>query len=152
MDDIRFENEVYPTVEDAVREGGWEPGNVFSFVVRNVLAKEKELSMDQLMDILDPKGIIREELQKRDEMPDDPMERILSLRDLVEDNERRCNEVPIPANPDGFVGQGALGNVLDVENILRDRVGRKDKKGWFFYFIFLQIFFLIFQIHNTYVS
>lgn len=58
------------------------------------------MDIKSFLDTLDPNGKIQQELNKREDMPDDPTERILCLKDLKEDNERRSNEVPVVASPD----------------------------------------------------
>ena len=49
--------EVYDSWEDVVDT--WKPGQGFDFVARQVPAKMRELSLDELLQALDPKGELR---------------------------------------------------------------------------------------------
>ena len=55
---------IYDSTEEAIDQGGWVPGQGFDFVVRQVPAKIKELSLDELMQALDPDGSLREEARQ----------------------------------------------------------------------------------------
>ena len=131
IDTIQISNTDYTSIEEAINIGLWEPGNTFSFLVRNVIAKEKEMDIKELLNTLDPNGKIQQELDRREDMPDDPSERILCLKDLKEDNERRCNSVPFDADADLKVYDD---NVVEQNVISFDRVcdawHGKDEKAY----------------------
>merc|ERR1740124_47113 len=59
--------ESYESFEECARF--WSPGESFSFLVRNIRAKQKAVDMGQLLAQLDPQGAIRDELQSRPEKP-----------------------------------------------------------------------------------
>ena len=76
---------MYDSWDDAVDQ--WTPGESFDFVVRQVPAKIRELTLDELLQALDPKGELREEAKSQGVfMPD---EGIQSLQDLANENVRR---------------------------------------------------------------
>jgi len=78
---------LYDSTEEAIDEGGWTPGQPFDFVVRQVPAKIKELSLDELIQALDPNGELRQQAKEANmTLPD---EDIKSLVDLANDNVRR---------------------------------------------------------------
>jgi len=86
---IEYKSKKFSSIEDVIELGLWEPGESFSFVVRNVLAKEKEMTIEDLMAMLDPSNQMK---MPAPLLPDDPSERITSLKALSDDNERRCND------------------------------------------------------------
>ena len=53
---------LYDSLEDAVKD--WTPGQTFDFVARQVPAKIRELSVDELLQALDPQGKLREEAKE----------------------------------------------------------------------------------------
>ena len=53
--------QLYDSWEEALDEGGWKPGQAFDFVVRQVPAKMRELSLDELLQALDPDGSLRQQ-------------------------------------------------------------------------------------------
>jgi hypothetical protein len=53
---------LYDSLEEAVQD--WAPGQTFDFVVRQVPAKIKELSAEQLIQALDPDGNLSEEANR----------------------------------------------------------------------------------------
>ncbi len=86
-------SEVYDNLDDAVEEGGWTPGQPFSFVVRNVPAKLKEMDVSELLAALDPDGEYRAEANEKGiTLPD---EDITSLKSLGLDCERRTRVAPM---------------------------------------------------------
>jgi hypothetical protein len=52
---------LYDSLEEAVKD--WAPGQNYDFVVRQVPAKIKELSVEELMQALDPDGNFKEEVE-----------------------------------------------------------------------------------------
>jgi len=129
IDTIQISNIEYTSIEEAINLGLWEPGNTFSFLVRNVIAKEKEMDMKELLKTLDPNGRIQQELDRRVDMPDDPTERVLCLKDLKEDNERRCNSVPLDADAEDIIYDDKVveKNVISFERICDAWHGKDDK-------------------------
>ena len=63
---------LYDSLEEAVKD--WEPGQSFDFVARQVPAKIRELSVDELVQALDPDGAIRQEARERKEKQEDDMD------------------------------------------------------------------------------
>jgi len=58
----------YDSSEDAVKD--WTPGQTFNLVARQVHAKNLELSIEELVQALDPDGKLREEAGQ-EETPDE---------------------------------------------------------------------------------
>mmetsp|Transcript_16838 Transcript_16838/g.46213 ORF Transcript_16838/g.46213 Transcript_16838/m.46213 type:complete len:513 (+) Transcript_16838:1165-2703(+) len=95
-------SELYDSLEEAIAD--WTPGQTFDFVVRQVPAKLKELSIDELVQALDPEGKLREEAKERggDDAGEPDEEALLSIiddgmtsiGDLANDNVRRVEEAP----------------------------------------------------------
>jgi hypothetical protein len=83
---------IYESTEDAIDLGKWEPGQGFDFVVRQVPAKIRELSLEELMQALDPDGLMREEAKANNMTL--PNEDIQSLADLANDGVRRTENAP----------------------------------------------------------
>jgi hypothetical protein len=83
---------IYESTEDAIDIGKWEPGQGFDFVVRQVPAKIRELSIEELMQALDPDGSLREEAKANNMTL--PNEDIQSLGDLANDGVRRTENAP----------------------------------------------------------
>lgn len=128
MENIKIGADIYETPEEAVEDGQWSPGQPFSFVVRNVRAKEKEMDIKELLAAIDPDGTLRTELDTRPEYSYDPAEIIKSLKDVASDNERRCNEAPREVDPKGRGIEKTLGSGYDVipvqDIILNDDDGK----------------------------
>jgi len=83
---------VYESTEEAIDVGGWKPGQGFDFVVRQVPAKMRELSLDELLQALDPDGTLRQEAQEKNmTLPDEDLR---SLGDLANDSVRRTGNSP----------------------------------------------------------
>ncbi len=88
-----WQSDLYDNLDDAVEQGQWSPGQIFSFVVRNVPAKLKEMDISDLLAALDPEGEYRAEAKDKGiTMPD---EDIVSLKDLGLDCERRTKVAPM---------------------------------------------------------
>lgn len=80
----------YDSIDDVVK--AWTPGQPFSFVVRNVPARIQELTMEELMTALDPKGDNAD--QAKEAGIPLPFDEIQSLKDLANDNIRRTEAAP----------------------------------------------------------
>ena len=95
-------NTLYNSIEEAVTD--WTPGQTFDFVVRQVPAKLKEMSLDELVQALDPDGALREEAKEargddEGELDDEALlsaidDGISSLAEMATDNVRRTEEAP----------------------------------------------------------
>ena len=86
--------EIYDSWEEVVDK--WTPGQGFDFVARQVPAKMRELSLDELLQALDPKGELRAQAKEAGmHLPD---EGILSLKDMANENVRRTEMSPREAS------------------------------------------------------
>ncbi len=124
---------LYDSLEDAIDD--WEPGQTFDFVVRQVPAKIKELSIEELVQALDPDGTLREEAKElRGEDEGEPDEEALlsiiddgfqSLADMAADNVRRTEETPRGSTDaaNAFSGGTTRGyRVIKRSDLLRDSI------------------------------
>jgi len=93
-------SDFYESWEDVVDQ--WTPGQGFNFVCRQVPAKLKELTLDELLQALDPDGSLRE--QAKDAGMRMPDEEIASLKDMANENVRRTEMAPREAVTDAFAG------------------------------------------------
>lgn len=122
---------LYDSLEDALKN--WTPGQTFDFVVRQVPAKSKEHSTDELVQALDPDGSLREEaknLKGEDYSPDEEALRsifddndIASLADFANENVRRTANAPKGATVEGeaFAGGDSRGyRVINRSDLLGD--------------------------------
>lgn len=81
---------LFDSWEDAVDH--WSPGQGFDFVARQVPAKMRELSLDELLQALDPDGSMRQQAKAAGmRLPDDG---ITCLKDMANDNVRRVEMAP----------------------------------------------------------
>jgi hypothetical protein len=84
---------LYDSWLDAIGTGNWTPGQAFSFVARNVPAKMRELTMDELLQALDPQGELRQQAHDKGMyMPD--IVAIKTLQDMANENVRRTELTP----------------------------------------------------------
>ena len=136
-------SKMYDSLEEAVED--WTPGQTFDFVARQVPAKIRELTIEELVQALDPDGSLREEAKElRGEDPsldeesllsifDD--EEIASLADLASDCVRRTEEAPRQTtdNKDAFAGADSKGyRLINRSDLLRDSInqdGTENKKS-----------------------
>ena len=81
----------------------------------NIIAKEKEMDVKSFLDALDPNGQKQQEINKHEDMIDDPDE-----RDLKEDNERGINYIPVVASPDENIV--CNDSVLENNVLMFDRI------------------------------
>jgi len=114
-------SDIYSSLQEAVEEGDWSPGQPFNFVVRNVPAKLKEMDISDLLQALDPDGKYRNEAKEKGMIL--PDEDILTLKDLGNDNELRSNAAPRGIEPDATVykGDGSKGYaIMPRSDLLRE--------------------------------
>ena len=131
LENIKINGVSYDTPDEAVELGLWNPGQSFSFVARNVRAKEKELEIKDLLASIDPDGSLRKELDSRPEKSEyayDPVEQIRSLKDLANDHERRCNAATREVNVDGIGYDQAIGRGYDVISLNDIKINDDDCK------------------------
>jgi hypothetical protein len=116
---IKFSN-MYDSLEDAVQD--WTPGQTFDFVARQVPAKIRELSMDELVQALDPDGKLREEAGDKNEPDEEALlsifdeSNIASLADLSSDNIQRTENSPRKATIEGEAYAGLDNRGYSVVN------------------------------------
>jgi hypothetical protein len=136
---------LYDSLEEGVKE--WTPGQNFDFVVRKVPAKTQELSVDEMVQTLDPDGSLREEakgIKGEDVSLDEEalLEMfdggdIASLADLADGNVRRTKSAPRGATVEGeaFAGQDERGyRVIQRSDLVLDTLrddGTENRKGKF---------------------
>lgn len=136
---------LYDNLEDAVNE--WTPGQTFDFVVRQVPAKIRELSVEELLQALDPDGTLRAEaksLKGEDgDQPDEEAllsifddEAIVSLSDLATFNVKRTQSAPQVATVESEAFAGGLSRgyrVINRSDLRRDfsldQDGTENKKA-----------------------
>lgn len=83
-------SQLFDSWDDAVDH--WTPGQGFNFVARQVPAKMRELTLEELMQALDPDGALREQAKSTGmRLPDDE---VATLRDLADENVRRVEAAP----------------------------------------------------------
>lgn len=115
--------ESHCTLQLAVEEGGWIPGQAFSFVVRNVPTKLKEIDVADLLKALDPDGSFRAEAKEKGmALPD---EEIATLRELGNDSERRSELTPRETNSDDtvYTGDGSKGyNIMQRSDLTSENI------------------------------
>ena len=113
---------MYDDWEDAVDD--WTPGQAFNFVVRQVPAKMRELSLEELLQALDPDGSLRKEAKEagvKYMTPDS--DECQSLAEMASENVRRAEETPqeAVAEDEVFAGTSARGYQViaasDLENL-----------------------------------
>jgi hypothetical protein len=113
-------SKMYDSLEDAVED--WTPGQTFDFVARQVPAKVRELSVDELVKALDPDGKLRDEAGE-EAAPDE--EALLSIFDesdlnslsaMAGDNVRRSENAPRKATVESEAFAGLDSNGYSVIN------------------------------------
>jgi hypothetical protein len=129
---------MYDSLEEAV-EAGWTPGQTFDFVARQVPAKVRELSLDELVQALDPDGKLREEAKSlKGEDAAEPDEEALlsifddidinSLSDLANDVVRRTQAAPRETATDETAYTGSDESrgyrVISRSDLLRDSINQ----------------------------
>ena len=145
---IRF-NKMYDSLEEAATQ--WQPGQPFDFVARQVPAKIKELSVEELLQALDPDGKLREEARAEEtegnKLSDEEVlsaifddEEIQSLEDLANLNIQRTEGAPRGATieSEAYAGGDSAGyRVIHRSALLRDSInddGTENEKSKLFKF------------------
>ena len=106
---------IYDSTQDAITEGGWKPGMTFDFVVRQVPAKLKELSLEEMLQALDPDGTLREEAKNSKNSDkfvrawEEEGENLNTLEDLANDNIQRTENSPRGATTEDEAFSGISG-------------------------------------------
>jgi hypothetical protein len=127
---IRFST-IYDSVEEAVVD--WSPGQPFDFVVRQVPAKTRKLSMEELLQALDPEGKLQEEGMETngESLDEETLDAIFddsgltSLEDLANYNVKRTESAPREATVEGvaFAGLDTKGyGVIKRSDLLIDSI------------------------------
>jgi len=122
----------YESFSDAIAKGGWEPGDGFSFIVREVPSRKKAMDLEALLKALDPDGTLWDEAKKKGMLL--PGDDIGSLKDLATDCVQRVNSAPTEANDEfnAFRGGTSMGyNVIQRSSLLetsRNPDGSENKK------------------------
>ena len=119
--EVEANGEVYDSLDSAVEEGDWEPGQAFNFIARNVPAKLKEMDVSDFLSKLDPDGALRSEAKDKGiTLPD---EDVASLKDLGLECDRRTKVAPFEAEDDETVykGDGSKGyRVINRSDLLAE--------------------------------
>jgi hypothetical protein len=122
------EMEEYESLEQAIQEGDWQPGQTYNFEVTEIPAKLKDFDLGKLLQKLDPTGSMRSQAKEKGmTMPD---EDLTSLQDLGNDSVRRANIAPrdsdsdVPEDSPPFGGEpGKRGySVMKRSDLLRDSI------------------------------
>ncbi len=117
------DDETYDLFDNAVEEGDWEPGQPFSFMVRNVPARLKEMDVSEFLSQLDPEGSLRQEAKDKGmTLPD---EDVASLKDLGKECDRRVNTAPFETDDEEnvYIGDGSKGyNIISRSDLLRESI------------------------------
>ena len=154
---IKF-NKLYDSIEEAATQ--WTPGQQFDFVVRQVPAKIKELSVDELLQALDPEGSLREEAKEEEEeeanqrgliSDEENVEEALmsiydeaemsSLKDLADDCNFRTENSPREATTEAnaYAGDNTRGyNAINISDLSTDpNGGEKEQSKLFARFLYV---------------
>ena len=115
----------YKSFMEAIANGGWEPGDGYSFVAREVPARKKAMDLEALLKALDPDGTLWEEAKEKGVLL--PGEEISSLKELGMDCEQRVKTAPLEAvdEASAYRGETSKGyNVISRSALLGEN--RKD--------------------------
>ena len=117
--------DAYPSFREAIEEGGWAPGDGFSFVVREVPARKKAMDLDALLRALDPDGTLRAEAEEQGiVLPGD--DEVASLPELEADCAQRVRTAPSRATDEAAAFRGDGGKGYNV--IARDALRRENRE------------------------
>eukprot|EP00980_Cylindrotheca_fusiformis_P001433 scaffold345_cov134-Cylindrotheca_fusiformis.AAC.44 len=118
-------SKLFDSLDDAVQS--WTPGQKFDFVARQVPAKVRELSVEELVQALDPDGKLRDEAGQNSTPDEEALLSIFdesdinSLAELVSDNKRRSESAPRKATveSEAFAGLDSKGySVINRSDLL----------------------------------
>eukprot|EP00579_Thalassiosira_antarctica_P029791 CAMPEP_0202030562 /NCGR_PEP_ID=MMETSP0905-20130828/64560_1 /ASSEMBLY_ACC=CAM_ASM_000554 /TAXON_ID=420261 /ORGANISM="Thalassiosira antarctica, Strain CCMP982" /LENGTH=711 /DNA_ID=CAMNT_0048594365 /DNA_START=66 /DNA_END=2198 /DNA_ORIENTATION=+ len=110
----------YNSFMEAITDGGWEPGEGFNFVVREVPGRKKAMDLEALLKALDPDGTMWEEAKEKGIMM--PGDDVSSLKELGNDCEQRVKSAPLEATDEfnAFRGGTTKGyNVMSRSALLK---------------------------------
>ena len=113
----------YNSLLDAISKGGWEPGEGYSFVVREVPARKKAMDLEALLRALDPDGTLWDEAKQKGILL--PGEEIASLKELAMDCEQRVKTAPFEATDEASVFRGGTSKGYNV--ISRSALRKKNR-------------------------
>jgi len=94
----------YTSFMDAITKGGWEPGDSYSFIVREVPSRKKAMDLEALLKALDPDGTLWEEAKERGMLL--PGDEITSLKELGIDCDQRVKSAPFETSDEQNVFSG----------------------------------------------
>jgi len=120
----------YDSWEDAIQNGGWIPGDGFSFVIRKVPSSSKAMDLTSILNALDPDGKLREEAKEKGMLL--PDEDVGSLKDLSVDCMQRVNAAPVEALGEEKVFRGGESkgyNVISRKSLVRNEDGTENGKS-----------------------
>ncbi|KAL7538135.1 hypothetical protein ACHAXR_008307 [Thalassiosira sp. AJA248-18] len=111
----------YSSFMDAIADGGWEPGDGYSFVVREVPARKKAMDLEALLKALDPDGTLWDEAKEKGLLM--PGDEVSSLKELLTDCEQRVKSAPMEATDEFNVFRGGTSkgyNIISRSSLLKD--------------------------------
>ncbi|KAL9190612.1 hypothetical protein ACHAXT_000318 [Thalassiosira profunda] len=124
--------ESYASFMEAIANGGWEPGEGYSFVVREVPARKKAMDLEALLRAIDPDGTLWDEAKAQGILM--PGEEVGSLKELAAECDQRVNAAPREATDEEGAYRGGTSkgyNVISRKALLaenRSADGAEDPK------------------------
>jgi hypothetical protein len=112
---------------EAISKGGWEPGEGYSFIVREVPARKKAMDLEALLRALDPDGALWDEAKKQGILL--PGEEIDSLKQLAMDCEQRVKSAPFEATDEAKVFRGGTSKGYNVISRSALRTSNRNEDG-----------------------
>lgn len=109
----------FDSFADAIN-GGWTPGQAYSFVIRGIPCRRKAMDLTALLNAMDPDGALRAEAKEKGIMM--PDEDVASLNDLAIDCKQRVNGSPVEATDEVGVFRGGESqgyNVISRSSLLK---------------------------------
>lgn len=110
----------YTSFMDAITKGGWEPGDSYSFIVREVPSRKKAMDLEALLKALDPDGTLWEEAKEQGLLL--PGDEITSLKELGVDCEQRVKSAPFETSDEKNVFSGGESkgyNVISRKQLMK---------------------------------
>ena len=110
----------YTSFMDAITKGGWEPGDSYSFIVREVPSRKKAMDLEALLKALDPDGTLWEEAKERGMLL--PGDEITSLKELSIDCDQRVKSAPFETSDEENVFSGGESkgyNVISRKQLMK---------------------------------